>query len=1283
MEVCCFSSHKVLGLRKLGNLNVILQLYSPKAIILEVKRLGKLLLAFVLLMVIFVALSAPTPIQAQSSGIAVKCAQQSGIPVSDYVAPRCDGNCPTVGASSIGEGFAYVGNVSNFVEWVDTNVFKQNSNEIHFLYEDSGGLIKFMQDTIWGGADNSFFTCNDNGARAMYRVFDSNGNWGRPILRDAMNCGEIYTSSGYLKAYEKQAIVETDYNTPLRECPVAGQSNIPTTTNNQLIFQGPAVCNSLDPIDVIMTTNLSGAGAGEVYVYCKGLGLCAWYQKLDFSKNSPADFNQSTDVCNLEGAASGTLRDPYYVEPIKGLYDYQINNYQDQDHAIMDSIYEDLIAQGYQAYCSVPNLNYLASANTNRLMLEDIMGIGDQGANPDDEQVTGSRITVNISDYKQFYNYLDAQTPIWRKKGLYVLNSKNSLEAFWSHKNEEERIGLVPLNYSPAFVIASPENQCVEKLKILRAVNNKCNTLQNPETCALDISYHPDSFRFWELYKTVTATGFTCDLMTKNDKELNATQVKIKSSFLNMPFALPTAYRFAFAVYSAELREPRIPAELGEFWSKTTHKPGFDFLRYDPDLLENMPGTQTITDQQGKPRSEVRILAFLVPDFATNIDNVNFSYTSPPERNFPAQISGPTRDHLAKYSPPFNNYADAAKIARNALMTPEQLINMEQEWADKKSQVTLPTMLESNFNPDNEQQKLIECLNFDGKPAPAAYRCEKPLELALTTFINRRVENPEDCNQDVIDWEKNSTIYDDAGIQRADAALYHLYNGQEVQMLDDGFYPQNVSNVIPNTQDSSLDPISRENNKVFSFRFLSHFSASSFYDGTDPIHRDNQPARDEDTKAIIRGFLVYPQGYELASIENTLLNAFLTPQQVDEFRAEDRNIWFKLTGIAQSLVAARPSTGGKYMFVSEASCATQYASYVAGITPPAQPRDYGAFKDDRCKKSVEVTLDSESQTNKEPRILGAWFGAVTIKIQQSLRNIGTSSWDYLTSCLESETPTEDFLLGRCSGLATTSGNQKNEDEPDSNYMNREVAVCNSTTRSNRIVNDAGEYELPKSEIACTLNDSVDTATGAKACIPDNPDLDQNCATEYVDANQGVSHWLDGNDRVTCNNDLYSFVACSFNPDSALKPSLIAHKVDDRGNFTPDGNKTACDYVQDKAAEQNVSPRLALAIWLEETGASAYSTETGGADFGAISAPSSRQSGTIQQQLGLFLGTINSNRNYAYPRFLLQYSGEYLYDRDPELNWRQWETADRVLFCRNRGFAGRLKSLYEQLGQFSE
>jgi hypothetical protein len=1287
-------------------LKVILQLYIPKDIIRRVKRLNKLLLAFFVILffnLYFVDLS-----NAQDSGIDWNCSNTGEINVMEYVAPRCDGgNCPHVGSSSVGEGFAYIGNVDNWIEWVDDSKFKQHSNDIHFLYGDAGDTIKFYRDTIWGGGNDSRFTCQESGAEAFYQVYDESGNWGRSILKARMHCGDTHTSNGFLKAFEKTPSMETNMSEgPFTECTVPGQSNIPTSGTQQLIFEGTAICNDLNPIDVIITTNIGGAGAGEVYVYCKGYGLCAWYQTIDFEENSPADWDESTDVCALEAGITDSLnRDPYFVEPIEAIYDYEINGYSDDGNLIFDKVYEDLVAQGYQAYCSIPNLQYIASDNTNSIMLKDIIGISDSdGMDEFGEMTTGNRVYVDLKDYKQFYDYIDSQTPLWRNKGVYVLKDKDSLENFWSHKNEDEVIGLIPIDYSPAFSVTSPEDQCREKKKIIAAVDKKCKTLENPETCALNISYDPDSISYWNLFKIVEETGFDCASMNTPNEELNQTQLDIKQSFLEMPFILPTAYRYAFAVYSAELREPRVPSEVGFLWTDTNYKPGFDFLRYDENV-------EPQTNQEAKPRSEVRILAFLVPDFATNQDDFNFTYTPPPEIRYPNPwpATGTPRAHVATYPEPNYDWHDSLKIARNALQTIEVQNKYEELWKAKKEREIIPHPFEIGttyepfkevtelFNPDDEEEKLIECLYWHGHPTAEQYSCVEPLEKALTTFVNRRMENPEDCDKDVVEWEKNSEIYDDAGIERSDAALFHLYNGstvhttpglepytgESVHMLDNGLFPNDVAHMLPNKADQSNGPIEDPRKQVFEFKFLSHYAFSSFYDGKDPIDRVTaEPPKDEDTKAIIHGYIVYPVGYELEGAEETILRSFLNPEEIaqfeEEFEEDERDIWFKMEGVKQSMPGKTAEYPEKFMHVTEGDCQQKYQDYVAGLSPDQSPMDYGSYKDQNCKKNPEANIESEPQTDKEPRILGARFGLITIKLQQTLRKVNTPSWHYITSCLESDTPTEDFLTGRCSGLSEGTGRVDPEEEPDNDYMNTPVATC---TGSDRIINSIGGYELPPSDISCTIDDSMDSEQGSDSCDPNDSELVSNCAVEYSDINHGINNWLSSSDTVNCDDAFFSFVACSFNEDSAYRPSLIAHLVDEQGNFTPNGSKTACQYVQDRAAEQSVSPRLALSIWLEETGASAYSTETGGPDFGVLSAPTSRESGSIEPQLRLFLGTINSNRNIGYPRFLLQYSGEYLYGTDPDKTWRYWEEGDPVLFCRNRGFAGRLKNFYEQLGSF--
>ena len=1103
--------------------------------------------------------------------------------------------------------------------------------------------------------------------------------------------------------------------------PYRAGSEVPTRDQFLDYATGVQKLISSGKVEALMLFNAFGGNREDIFTYTTPF----WEDPCrEAFREQCQDPEEVTNIC-FEDIVE---KDPYYVEPIEGMYDfekegYQLNNATNQ----FEKIYEDLVAQGYQAYCSIPNLSAIASSNTNKLMLEDMMGIsGDLQS----KESAGNRVTVDIDDYKQFFNYIDAQTPLWRKKGVYVLKDKNSLESFWTHKDEDERIGIISTDFSPAYALTSPEDQCREKKKIIAAVDMKCKTLQNKETCALDISYSPETMRYWELYKAVEETDFDCSLMKESNENLTQIQIDIKNSFMRMPFAMPTAYRYAFAIYSADLREPRVTSEKGFEWTNTTRKPGFDFLRYDASLG---------TNQRAVPRSEVRILAFLIPDFATNQDNIEFTFTPPTEAYFPnenpADIASFTRTHTPKYAPPDYDWNDAIKVARNALQenydNPEIMLqenhggsskslqeNYDDIWKARKEDKIIPdpfnegkplipftysgidkNLHEFNFNPDDSKTKLIECLyTEDNIPVDAKYyqyACVKPLERALTTFVNRRIENPEDCHQDIIKWEENSQIYDDAGIQRSDAALYHLWNGEsvhaqagvsysgdEVHMLDNGFYPNDVANVIPSTNDSSgEEQIDDPNKKVFEFRFLSHYSFSSFYDEFDPVFRsDAEPEEDEKNKITINGYLVYPVGYELESAQDTFLKAFLTPEQIKQFETEfiedERDTWFKMTGIEQSLIEKTVEYPQKFWHRTAESCFESYQSYLNSTTD-SPVETYSTYVDKNCKKNPEATIRSEPQTDKEPRILGARFGLITIKLQQTLRKVNTSSWSYITSCLESETPTEDFLTGQCGGDPVADGriDQDQASKTDEEYMNQELIVGVITDCSDvyRIDSSVGGYSLPPSEYSCTVDDSI-------SGVSDN-------AVEYIESIHGLSssderRWLDPNDRVDCDEGFFSFVGCYFNEeDDGWKPSLISHKVDEQGRFTENGTKTACEYVQDKAAEQNVSPKLALAVWLEESGASAFVTENGGADFGVVSKENSRQLGSIELQLRFFLGTINSNRNIGYPRFLLQYSGEYLYGTDPSLTWRDWEAGDPVLFCRNRDFAGRLKNIYEQIEGF--
>jgi hypothetical protein len=80
-----------------------------------------------------------------------------------------------------------------------------------------------------------------------------------------------------------------------------------------------------------------------------------------------------------------------------------------------------------------------------------------------------------------------------------------------------------------------------------------------------------------------------------------------------------------------------------------------------------------------------------------------------------------------------------------------------------------------------------------------------------------------------------------------------------------------------------------------------------------------------------------------------------------------------------------------------------------------------ALRDCTIEGQVEI---NEPENDYSPRILGAAWGWVTQRVQQSLHAIGSPAWEYYESC---ET-TEDFLLGRCGRDEPTSEDFDTDDE---------------------------------------------------------------------------------------------------------------------------------------------------------------------------------------------------------------------------------------------------------------
>jgi len=431
----------------------------------------------------------PTPVPpaaaADGSSVTPACAQQS-VPVVEYIAPDCGGaDCPPVVSTAVAGGDRNIGNVNNQIVALNSGgtvagrVFKQQSNEIHFLYTVDGGFIKFLQDTTWGGQ-----FCTD-GRKAFYRVFQgtdiNSSSWGGNQYLTNMTCGQTHSNQQFIRGYAKEGsdIDNSPFaNVDSLQCSVTGQTLIPTSNSNRLIFQGPAICNGVE-FDIVSLVNTGGAGAGEVYFYCKGVGLCAFYDRLDFSipENQPINWTAETDVCDLKGTRPQS--------------DYFEHNIQRADSQSMLNNFLD----EYSATCMPKNSYVLGLSNP--------MECARTAKGCDNWNAT-AELTID-ADGKLFGLFRDEEKAVARSQEpkTEFRDRMESIEAYFSARvpntngssavpitgNNQADPGLI-LNQAPAFSLTTLPQQCEFIYDKLKAVNELCkaeNRIEGDATgCAID-----------------------------------------------------------------------------------------------------------------------------------------------------------------------------------------------------------------------------------------------------------------------------------------------------------------------------------------------------------------------------------------------------------------------------------------------------------------------------------------------------------------------------------------------------------------------------------------------------------------------------------------------------------------------------------------------------------------------------------------------------------------------------------------------------------------------------
>jgi hypothetical protein len=588
----------------------------------------------------------PSPIPTDALAF---CEQQS-VDVTDYIAPQCGdvgGNCGTVTGSSVTLTDAFYGSVTNSVENLGNGTIKQNSNDIHFIYQSSGGSISLLQDTIWGGGPaGGFFTCDGTNEEAFYRVYSADGTLGNKQYPTTAQCGQINTSSSFLKTFKKKWDGK-DINNPatgtsplmpeseLAACNVSEQTGITVTNTNRMIFQGKAKCNGVD-FDMAAFLNVGGAGAEEVNMYCKGKGLCAFYQKIDFSleANQPKNW-VGKDICNLKDAGGSAASLPNYFE-----YNLQRACGQTPEKVMQNFLDE------YSVTC-VPETNYALEFVRREQCLRTSQGCAGWNTTGELKFVAGSRLFGlfrNEDAVNSRYNNRNAALNKNRQESIeaYLTGRPDRIPSYVQNNSNSPNITQLSMYQSPLYKNTTLEQQCVLIYNKLEAVKELCDPINRIEgeensECAINQFLPNTSLRYVDLYNEIGNVNRCQSLM--NPAPNNTQAIALRDQILNVDPAMEVGYRPAFLVVATFVGDP---------------------TQLNPRFLA-----------QGQDKSrfwQVDYLEIKVPTFGSD-------FTDPKG----AQASNKSR--------PGGSYKDPLRATADVLMTPELQEAYAKEEEDERTKI--------------------------------------------------------------------------------------------------------------------------------------------------------------------------------------------------------------------------------------------------------------------------------------------------------------------------------------------------------------------------------------------------------------------------------------------------------------------------------------------------------------------------------------------------------------------------------------------------------------------
>ena len=1036
--------------------------------------------------------------------------QEDSVNLVDYVVPSspvCDDGSPVTDANkgscvkstSVTLTDSYIGSVNNSVQALRDGFVKQNSNEIHFIWKHntSRKTIGLAQDTIWGGGPaGGFFVCDGTNEQAFYRVYDDASNQlGASSYPETVQCDQENSHSGYLRSFRKEWN-DQNINTvadplmddnQLSECNVNGQSAITVTNSNKMIYSGKAKCNGSD-VDVAVMLSTGGAGAEEVNVYCKNKGLCAWYQKLDFTveKNQPqywksqADAGTLFDVCALEDAGGDR-------STLTNYFEYNIQRECGRSATkVMNNFLDE-----YSVTC-VPKADYILEWIRRDKCWKTSKGCANWNTTGELKFVAGSKLfglfrnesaidkryNSNTNSNKSRQESIEAY--LTGRPDRIPVEAQSSNRSSLKSSSESIDIGSLGLFQSPLHKLSTLDQQCVMIFNKLKAVKELCdpiNRIEGEESseCAIN-QYLPStsgsssrsSLRYSDLYNQLVNYGNTYgydkaqpDTMCArlmNQAENNQSGTALRDQILKVDPAMEVGYRPAFVVLATLVGDTSKPNPA--FRSKTSDKSKFWQLDY----------------------LEVR-----VPTFGSD-----FLYT-------------PTTTPLNN-SRPGGTYQDPLRVTANILTTPEtQELYREEEVAERdKVSAAANSLLPTTSGPLPVGNAIgaadapIKCQSKSDPKVFGEEHCDN-IARALASFINARaavapeetlhrkhspvggwVPSPSNsCEVVEQDLYGNSTIGLPASEEKYQVAQESQSLGSKLEAQERvGLYDKKLeaSNLfeahVPNALNSSLNEI-----------------------GT------------------TRMFYVSPHNYTMLYAQNAFLGMMTTDQQEKFLRDENYNSVLKTSGM-DNFTAQKDSS-----------------SYRIPI-PGTNPVEY-----ETGEVSVEMKRPQSSGKEQESPLMWQTAGAIASFPTRMLALIttppGSQVHNFTLGCTGPHA-TEMWLKGQCTPVEAPESTE--ETTSKSGTPSKPSQQCINVWEED--TNKAGKYKadilakLPLQQNAVSKPDFAFAGWAAYFGVPGRPD-DQHLFRNDCNGGRSCIQYI--LEEVTKKTDLnpYLAVAIALNETGGL------------------------------------------------------------------------------------------------------------------------------------------------------